>query len=1126
LDEACRGDAALRAEVERRLADDDRMGRLLGAAHDSRGGPGAHEVTVTPGPAQTEVLADVVPGALLRDPDPGPTVREQSPEISGPVGLPGKYQLFGEIGHGGMGVVLKARDPDLGRDLALKVLLDRHRDRPEMVRRFVEEAQIGGQLQHPGIVPVYELGTFTDRRPFFTMKLVKGRTLAAMLEGRGDPADDLPRFLGVFEQVCQTVAYAHSRGVIHRDLKPSNVMVGAFGEVQVMDWGLAKVMTRKDPAEADDDARGQAETVTVTARSGADAERSVAGVALGTPAYMAPEQAWGEVHLVDERVDVFALGSILCEVLTGQPAFTGRSPGEVLRKSERADLSDALSRLDACEAEPGLIALARGCLQAGPEDRPRDAGVVAGQVTAYLAGVQERLRAAELARVAAQARAEEEAKRRALSDLLAAEAQARAAAEAWRRRVTVALAASVLALGVMGGGGMTYYAQQRAARLARLDGLLRETATALERAEHADETNWLAEREKARIALGQAEEVAAGRTDAARAATLRTLRDRTAQVDKTRRLLVELEAIRGSRAEHLDRKRTDADYAAAFRQAGLDLDAVGPAEVGRWFAGRSGAVELALYLDDWALVRQAAGAPEATCQRLVDAARAADPDPWRNDLRSKMVSKNAEVAESLRALADDENALETQSAVSLVLLARRLKEGANDRERAERVLEWAWARFPGDFWVNLELAGAPGVGYTGFGDARTIFPHPAEALRYLTAAVAIRPRSAMAHNNLAVALTAQGNHYEAIAAYREAIRLKPDFASAHMNLGNVLYEHGKLDEAVAELREAVRLDPGHAMIQYSLGIVLQAQEKLDGAVTIIGEALHPRPNGSDPITSLPTFQAPNRTGEALHPRPNYTAPPTLPPITLPSQALNLKVLRPETSERVRHLIERGQSYARRLGQWDRAAEDYALVLELDPGPYNRWHQSAALQLQAGFLARYHQHCRTLLRRFGETQEVSVAERVAKTCLLAPERLDDLTLPMQLAERCYRLSPNDEWVLLVKGLADYRARSYEAAVDEIDRGIKESKDLYCRALSILVQSMASARLGRADQARRSFQQASRIMTETFPKEGRDDLGSRWLDWLHCRIIHREAEAVMMDLAFPADPFAPPKQAGEP
>jgi serine/threonine protein kinase len=189
------------------------------------------------GPIPRVLLPDTAPDETL------PAVTQPSSDARpAPAEHLDRYELFGEIARGGMGAVLKGRDPDLGRDLAVKVLLESHEEKPELVRRFVEEAQIGGQLQHPGVVPVYELGALADRRPYFTMKLVKGRTLSALLAERESPERDLPRFLSIFEAICQTVAYAHARGVIHRDLKPSNVMVGSFGEVQVMDWGLAKVL--------------------------------------------------------------------------------------------------------------------------------------------------------------------------------------------------------------------------------------------------------------------------------------------------------------------------------------------------------------------------------------------------------------------------------------------------------------------------------------------------------------------------------------------------------------------------------------------------------------------------------------------------------------------------------------------------------------------------------------------------------------------------------------------------------------------------------------------------------------------------------------------------------------------
>jgi serine/threonine protein kinase len=255
-----------------------------------------------------------VPRVLLRDTEAAgrtPVVWPSSRELPAASSGQDRYQFLGEIARGGMGAVLKGRDTDLGRDLAVKVLLEKHRDNPGFIRRFVEEAQIGGQLQHPGIVPVYELGCFDDRRPFFTMKLVKGHTLAALLASRRQPAEDRPRFLSVFETVCQTMGYAHARGVIHRDLKPGNVMVGSFGEVQVMDWGLAKVV-RSETVVEERTAAHELETMVETARSGSQTHASQAGSVLGTPEYMPPEQARGEVAAVDERADVFALGGILC----------------------------------------------------------------------------------------------------------------------------------------------------------------------------------------------------------------------------------------------------------------------------------------------------------------------------------------------------------------------------------------------------------------------------------------------------------------------------------------------------------------------------------------------------------------------------------------------------------------------------------------------------------------------------------------------------------------------------------------------------------------------------------------------------------------------------------------------
>jgi serine/threonine protein kinase len=350
------------------------------------------------------------------EPDvPGPAAAAATPRADGLAGgtaCPG-YEVLEELAQGGMGIVYRVRDLRLRRDLALKVLRPEYQDRLDARQRFLEEVQIAGQLQHPGIVPVHELGNLPDGRPFFTMKLVRGRTLAELLVGRPAPSHELPHFVGIFQQVCQAVASAHSKGVLHRDLKPANVMVGAFGEVQVMDWGLAKLLDA-DHTAATPSSAGATVSVVETARTDTEDAQTQAGAVLGTLAYMAPEQALGEIERVDRRSDVFGLGAILCEILTGLPPYTGSSR-QVNAQAQLGQVAGALGRLEGCGADGELVALARACLQPRPEDRPADAAAVAVAVAGYLAGVEQRLRQAELERAAAEARATVERRARRLT---------------------------------------------------------------------------------------------------------------------------------------------------------------------------------------------------------------------------------------------------------------------------------------------------------------------------------------------------------------------------------------------------------------------------------------------------------------------------------------------------------------------------------------------------------------------------------------------------------------------------------------------------------------------------------------------------------------------------------------
>ncbi len=328
---------------------------------------------------------------------------------------PPGYELLGEVGRGGMGVVYRARDLRLAREVAVKLLRQDYPADSAACARFLAEAQVTGQLQHPGVPAVHELGRLPDGRPFLAMKLVRGRTLHDLLRERSDPGHERGRFVAAFEQVCQAVGYAHAHRVIHRDLKPGNVMVGAFGEVQVMDWGLAKVLPAEGAPEVAADELRLAETLPVVTAietpPGADSATRT-GAVLGTPAYMPPEQAGGEVRKLDARSDVFGLGAILCQILTGLPPYQGKDVHEVRLRAVRGDLREALTRLDGCGAEPDLVALCKRCLAFRQEDRPADGQAVAQEVARLRAAAEERARRAELERAEALVREAEQRKRR------------------------------------------------------------------------------------------------------------------------------------------------------------------------------------------------------------------------------------------------------------------------------------------------------------------------------------------------------------------------------------------------------------------------------------------------------------------------------------------------------------------------------------------------------------------------------------------------------------------------------------------------------------------------------------------------------------------------------------------
>jgi tetratricopeptide (TPR) repeat protein len=732
----------------------------------------------------------------------------------------GRYVLLTELARGGMGVVFTAHDLALNRNVAVKVLRKDYQPRPDVARRFLEEARITGQLQHPGIPPVHDLGTLLDGRPFLAMKLIEGRTLAQLLKERSNPSHELPRLLHIFGQVAQTVAYTHAQGVIHRDLKPSNVMVGAFGEVQVMDWGLAEVLADRPPP--------------TPAR---DPATRAAGV-VGTLGYMPPEQANGSADAIDARADVFALGGVLCELLTGSAPFAG--PRATMRALTLAgDLGPAFARLDDSGADPELVALAKQCLDPNPAARPADAGLVAVAVAAFCAGVELRLRKAEVER---------------------AEAAVREAERGKRRRVQLALAA--VGVLVVLTGGVAAWRQDR----------------------HATERRAEREREEARtweaVSAGLGEVEAALRVDdlvAADAALARVrprlgpgapaaLRDRLAGLDRDRDMVAALEFFTDAHRTNppggaeLLRDTDSQDYDEVFRRYGLDLRAGDPGEMAARIAPSPIRAQLLDGLDA-ALGHYGFSAVNIPAA-LPGLLRRVDPNPARNQIRDAVFA-NAPLC--LLARVRELGEADLTPGFAVLLVGQQFDLPPDERLR---ILTATYDRHPDNFRLNHLLC----LLYLGSGreaSGESAADSLAAATTHARILVSLRPLSPAGYRLLGTALKRAGQFDAAIAAlqkaagltaapdrasgikyqigaiirqqegpdaamsyFRRQVRQTPDDAYAHWNLGRAFRDRGDLEAALGRFRRAIELQPAEGVFYPSAAQTLRQLDDLDEAVRV------------------------------------------------------------------------------------------------------------------------------------------------------------------------------------------------------------------------------------------------------------------------------------------------------
>jgi len=323
------------------------------------------------------------------NPAPLPTP-EPAPKATAPAAPPlkklGHYEVVEELGRGGMGLVLRGRDPLLRREVAIKILRPEAQSDAQRRLRFTEEAQVTGQLEHPGIVPVHYLGQDAEGRAYFSMKLVTGQPLDQLIskwhQGDRETREEFPRgrLLSIFERVCETVGFAHAKGVLHRDLKPANVMIGAHGEVWVLDWGLAKAIKARD---ASGTLKTRAQEIS-SVREDLGKDLTLDGLTVGTPEYMCPEQAAGDP--LDEGADIFGLGGVLYAMLTGQAPVRGKSVEDTVSNAAHGKFMP-VRRTEAGRHLPAaLVAIVEKCLAKQRKDRYRSTAGLLRDLRAFSAG--------------------------------------------------------------------------------------------------------------------------------------------------------------------------------------------------------------------------------------------------------------------------------------------------------------------------------------------------------------------------------------------------------------------------------------------------------------------------------------------------------------------------------------------------------------------------------------------------------------------------------------------------------------------------------------------------------------------------------------------------------------------
>jgi serine/threonine-protein kinase len=1062
--------------------------------------------------------------------------------------IPG-YEVEDVLGRGGMGVVFRARHVRLDRPVAIKMMLAGPYAEPREKERFQREAQAIAGLHHPNVVPIYDVGD-VDGRPYYTMELIEGGSLAHKLAGTPQPGRPAAELLATLARAVQA---AHQAGIVHRDLKPANVLLAADGTPKVSDFGLAR-------------------------RLEGDAGLTQTGVPVGTPSYMAPEQARGQTNAVGTAVDVYALGAILYELLTGRPPFRAATATETMQQVISQEPAPPSRLNDQVPRDLDTICLK--CLSKEPGRRYANAAALADDLERFVEGRPIRARPVGWVE--------------------------RTWRWGWRNPAAAALLATALVLVGLASGGGVWFVQRRAEHerdLRRDIDMAVAQAARLRDGYQFHEAFDLLEQARQRLATSGPDD----------------LHWQVKQAADDLDLAKRLDAARLQAAAFLQGKYNPAAvepwYVSAFADAGLgrvndDIDAVA-ARV-RESAVRN---EIVAALDDWASITRdrqrrewlLAVACKADTASLRDGLR--QPDLWQNEVLWKSPDRSTKLIEELKRV---------EPSPQLVIALGRAARGSGGDPVP--LLATAQARFPHDFWLKSELGtalyeadrpeealgyfrtalglrptasaahGAVGTALSDLGRKDESLPFFDEALRLdptnivarnnrasalssgrideaigdFQQVLGIDPKFTLARYNLAAALYSKGRVNEAIEQFEQVLSAEPESAAAHYGLGVALHTKGRVDEAIDHYQQSIKLDPKFALVHSNLGVALRAKGRLDeaidqfqqavrldpklvGAQTALGHTLYDAARGA--IRALARQGAgegqigePERAdkrrralgwlranlemttrmlneGKAVDwSLSTWHTDPALASVRDQAALAKLPDAEREQWQRLwadvaAHVaadpLEQGRARAGRR-DWAGAAEGYAWALKRGPTDDGHfWFEYAAVLLLSGDRAGYARACAHMVDSCAKPGG-SRPYHMARACMLAPDAVADSTLPGKLAEEELQSSAKEFWSLTEQGAIAYRAGRFRDSELLFQRSLKADSKPGRALVNWFWLALANQRLGNVEEAHRWLSKAQAWLdkyADGVPDHADEKYGLHLHNWLEAHVLRREAEALI-------------------